>query len=340
LLSLVPVLAIVHAPSSAAGDDAWTDPFPGVQRLHRTTPTQDIHALVVDLCAPGVTVRATGPNERERTVPGFADAINAEAAINGDFFSFATYSPTGPAVHNGNVWGGDDNTFVAPLAFGPGEALLAPNGQQDGPPAWATEVVSGHPSIVVGGSIRENASYELCTARHPRTAAGLSEDRRTLVLAVVDGRATDRIGMTCAELAALMIELDAHDAVNLDGGGSSTMWLAGAGVINHPSDGVPRVVANHLAIRATGAGPSPFCVGAPEPPPAPTDPVLDPAVVEIAGDPETADEPSTGCRASRRDHTATWALAVLVAIGVTRRRVHGYNKPVTLPPRKRERTAG
>jgi hypothetical protein len=80
-----------------------------------------------------------------------------------------------------------------------------------------------------------------------------------MYLAVVDGRATGRAGMTCDELIALYQELGATDAVNLDGGGSSAMWLAGSGVVTYPSDGNERVVANHLAIRATGAGDAPNC---------------------------------------------------------------------------------
>ncbi len=65
--------------------------------------------------------------------------------------------------------------------------------------------------------------------------------------------------MTCDEMIALFQELGAADAVNLDGGGSSTMWLQGPGVVNFPSDGSARVVANHLAIRATGSGAAPHC---------------------------------------------------------------------------------
>ena len=74
------------------------------------------------------------------------------------------------------------------------------------------------------------------------------------------------------------------------------MWLSGRGVVNHPSDGSPRAVANHLAIRAIGAGPSPFCVAPPEPEPG--DPPVDAAVVDspAAGDP-VAEPPPAGCAA-------------------------------------------
>jgi MYXO-CTERM domain-containing protein len=68
---------------------------------------------------------------------------------------------------------------------------------------------------------------------------------------VVDGRqASLSVGMTCTELGNELKGLGAWNALNLDGGGSSTMYLAGTGVINSPSDGAERVVANHLAVFA------------------------------------------------------------------------------------------
>jgi hypothetical protein len=113
--------------------------------------------------------------------------------------------------------------------------------------------------LLVGGMGRDNNGDPLCTARHPRTALGFNADRSKLFLAVIDGRATNRIGMTCDEMETLFTGLGATDAVNLDGGGSSAMWLAGTGVVNNPSDGNQRVVANHLAIRATGSGEAKHC---------------------------------------------------------------------------------
>jgi exopolysaccharide biosynthesis protein len=89
-------------------------------------------------------------------------------------------------------------------------------------------------------------------ARHPRTAVGLTRDRRELILVVVDGRQPGwSVGMTLAELGALMRRLGAHTAVNLDGGGSSSFLYRparGAEVTNRPSDGGWRPVANQLAV--------------------------------------------------------------------------------------------
>jgi hypothetical protein len=251
--------AIGLVSSTALAADTWTTPHPGMRRLHRTTANQNINVLEIDLCAPGVSVRATKTGERQRTVSSFAALVGAEAAINGDFFSYENYSTNGPSMGGGAAWGGADHNYVAPVQFGANRVALPPHESTAGVEAWAREVVSGHPTLLVNNAARNNNGDGLCTARHPRTVLGLSADKRKLYLAVIDGRATNRVGMTCDEMITLMKGLGATDAVNLDGGGSSTMWVAGTGVLNFPSDGSQRVVANHLAIHATGSGGAPNC---------------------------------------------------------------------------------
>ena len=112
--------------------------------------------------------------------------------------------------------------------------------------------------LVESGENRGATAQVAPAVRHPRTAAGVTRDGRTLLLVVVDGRQPGwSIGATLPELAALMIEAGAWNAVNLDGGGSSAMWRrepGGAGrVLNRPSDRRVRPVANHLGIRVRGA---------------------------------------------------------------------------------------
>lgn len=259
LLALVASVLVVLASAPALAADAWSDPFPGVKRLHRQTSTQNINALVVDLCAPGVSLRGTASAERKKKTSTFGASVGAQAAINGDFFSYADYSTNGPSAHAGQIWGGADHSYVAPIAFGAARAEIYAHEAGGGPEPWAKEVVSGHPTVLWGGAKRDNNGDPLCTARHPRTAVGLSADRKKLVMAVVDGRKPNRLGFTCDELSALLAELGAADGMNLDGGGSSTMWMGGS-VISMPSDsGGERTVANHLALFATGSGPAAHC---------------------------------------------------------------------------------
>lgn len=237
--------------------DTWSDPLPGVRLLRRTTGApQRVFAMQIDLCRDGVSLRATKSDERQRTASSFGDHVGADAVINGDFFSYATYSTSGLSIGAGEAWPGtSDGGGNGVVAFGRGRAEVRRPADEVGTgEAWMRNVVSGHPGLVDGGVALAEDSGDLCTTRHPRTVAGISADGRTLVLAVVDGRSSTSVGMRCTELAALLAELGAHQAINLDGGGSSTMWMRGEGVLNSPSDGGQRVTANHLGLFASGTG--------------------------------------------------------------------------------------
>jgi len=95
------------------------------------------------------------------------------------------------------------------------------------------------------GTISRNAEM-----RHPRTAIGFSRDSSMLLLFTVDGRSENSGGMTLIELANVMRELGAWQALNFDGGGSTTMVVDGK-VVNRPSDKEgEREVGNALIVVA------------------------------------------------------------------------------------------
>lgn len=88
---------------------------------------------------------------------------------------------------------------------------------------------------------------------HPRTAVGTNAEGNKLFMVVVDGRSRRSGGMTMVQLARLMRDIGSSDAVNFDGGGSTTMVVREPGaaktrVINRPSDGSQRSVANGLGV--------------------------------------------------------------------------------------------
>jgi exopolysaccharide biosynthesis protein len=86
--------------------------------------------------------------------------------------------------------------------------------------------------------------------RHPRTSIGISKDGTVVILAVVDGRTRKSAGVSLPELANLMIGFGAYDAINMDGGGSSTMAIEGK-VVNAPSDAAgERPVSDALVVTA------------------------------------------------------------------------------------------
>ncbi len=120
-------------------------------------------------------------------------------------------------------------------------------------PVKLTQLVGGNLKIVDNGAYTGSTNTDV----HPRTAAGFSADHHILYLATVDGRVPGSYtGMSYRELADLMIYLGADQAVNLDGGGSSTMVVYGQ-IKNHPSDGPERAVANSLitvSVAPAGSG--------------------------------------------------------------------------------------
>ena len=105
-----------------------------------------------------------------------------------------------------------------------------------------TDMVGGDRIILKNGLVTDNDWAEW----HPRTAVGYSADKSKIYFCVVDGRSTKSIGVTTKQLADLMKSAGADAAINLDGGGSSCMYVNKLNVMNSGSDGVERAVANGL----------------------------------------------------------------------------------------------
>ena len=131
-------------------------------------------------------------------------------------------------------------------------------------PAASQEAVGGFPILLRNGELVPGldsaGGARFGPVRHPRTAVGIDEDGRRLWLVVVDGRQPGYSeGMTLRELALLLQELGAVEALNLDGGGSTAMVLAperrgsrraALRVVNRPSDQTgERAVGNALVVE-------------------------------------------------------------------------------------------
>lgn len=116
-------------------------------------------------------------------------------------------------------------------------------------------IVGGWPRILRDGvnvagdaATQEGTISRNAETRHPRTAIGYSRDGKTLWLFVVEGRTAASVGMTLVEMANVMKKLGAWQAMNFDGGGSTTMVIDGV-VVNTPSDPTgEREVGNALLL--------------------------------------------------------------------------------------------
>ena len=105
-------------------------------------------------------------------------------------------------------------------------------------PDWngVKHIISGGPYLIKNNEVYIDAAAEklnAITGRNPRTAIGITSDKN-LVLVTVDGREENSIGMTLGELAGFMKSIGCVEGMNLDGGGSSVMYING-NIVNNPS---------------------------------------------------------------------------------------------------------
>ena len=115
--------------------------------------------------------------------------------------------------------------------------------------------IEGASMLVSNGKIPDTFSYEpgIIASKNPRTMVGCTEDGKELIVVVADGRVAASLGLDTRESAELIQSLGAHDAINLDGGGSSAMVARSPGTktietVNTPSDSSMRKVINGLGI--------------------------------------------------------------------------------------------
>jgi len=136
----------------------------------------------------------------------------------------------------------------------PGDTVRVLLGFPPSPPGLRA-LAGGLPQLIRAGTPLldtpeglEGAGKEFATKRHPRTGIGFSRDSTMVKFVVVDGRQSQSVGMTLREFSELMLSLGLHHALNLDGGGSTTM-VVGDRVVNSPSDASgERPVANAILL--------------------------------------------------------------------------------------------
>lgn len=116
-----------------------------------------------------------------------------------------------------------------------------------------TEMVGGDVRILNQGTVTTEAIrwINTPTSRYPRSLAGISADGKRVVMATADGGAYSS-GVTYFEAADLMAALGCYDAIDLDGGGSTALYMSHTGIANRPRDGQERAVGNgfYFAIDA------------------------------------------------------------------------------------------
>ncbi len=120
----------------------------------------------------------------------------------------------------------------------------------------ALDIVSGNTMVVDNGRVvyRSSCSTNMCR-KEPRTAIGMTGNGRVILL-VVDGRTSVSEGFTLHRLGHWMRYLGIVNGVNLDGGGSAAMWIAGRGIVNHPTDSAGERPVSNAVVILPGADPN------------------------------------------------------------------------------------
>ncbi|MGA8806341.1 MAG: phosphodiester glycosidase family protein [Thermoanaerobaculia bacterium] len=245
--------AVLSILISAAAWADWTHVGPGVDYQEFRGDNYDVHVTRVDLTNDEIQIISTRQSEKGLKVSDFARREHALAAINGDYFD-ERFNPVGMTVGPCGEWDSVRKLRrEGYVAIGGNKAQIAKQSDVSldaEPEDWMEATVSGWPALIVSCKpvtpLPGSASFTLAT--HPRTAVGLSKDKKTLYLVVADGRRTGVPGFTLPQLAAFLSErLHACAAINLDGGGSSAMWVSDR-IVNRPADGVERPVGDHLAV--------------------------------------------------------------------------------------------
>ncbi|MEO1009476.1 MAG: phosphodiester glycosidase family protein [Planctomycetota bacterium] len=264
----------------------WRPVFVGVEHAELATDRPRpliVQVLRVDLHAPGLSLFATpgngdAPQETDgRMASAFLREFDLQAAINTHFFGPCCASRPGEpkdlislSVAQGELVSPHEpdrqqDAFLVHARDGEEHAsiFVAPDAAGAGPLA----ATGGEVAIGIGGRLVlwdgepagiATANEAFSTDRHPRTAIGLTSEQE-IVLVAVDGRQPGfSLGASLRELAEIMRRLGCVTAINVDGGGSTTMVIQtedeAPQLVNSPSGGTERVVGSHLGIRAARLG--------------------------------------------------------------------------------------
>jgi exopolysaccharide biosynthesis protein len=182
-----------------------------------------------------------------RTVSDFGKTSQALAAINGNFFDTKNggsedYIKVHDSVISTNkLWGTERARHQrAGLAIRKGKLRIA---KWDGSATWEAklkekDVLLTGPLLLWEGSRQPLDTGEFNHARHPRSAIA-TFGKKHVVFITIDGRNENAAGMSLYELADIMKWLKVQNGINMDGGGSTTLWISnqpGNGVVNYPTD--------------------------------------------------------------------------------------------------------
>ncbi|MDR0567710.1 MAG: phosphodiester glycosidase family protein [Spirochaetaceae bacterium] len=220
----------------------WQDFEPGIAYFAGTIqrPSLKLKALRIDLTDPSIGFIASGREPvdgvlREGVIPSvkitsFVKRYHCIAGINANPFSPVSGREgearkiDGITVSQGTVVAGPHSWYDALVFYRDGRAAIVSQRELE-TLEDIENAVGGFHLVLRDGAVADRLLNQQKPPRHPRSAAGLSADGKTLYLLVIDGRQIGSVGATEAEIAAILQRLGAADGLNFDGGGSTALAL-------------------------------------------------------------------------------------------------------------------
>jgi exopolysaccharide biosynthesis protein len=177
----------------------------------------------------------------------FGKTAKAIAALNGTFFDIKNGGSVDFLKVNGKII--NENRIQNDKRAVHQKAAIVLEGRElkiekwDGQPTWESSLLSDDimlsgPLLIFKNRIEPVDSSAFTYTRHPRTAIVVTNTNRVLFI-TVDGRDPNAAGMSLIELGKVLKWLNAKDGINLDGGGSTSLWIHNqpvGGIVNYPSD--------------------------------------------------------------------------------------------------------
>ncbi len=241
------------APGIIYTEIVYTDKNSANVRAYAISIKPGAATILTTMPSDSAETKGTVANMKKQLTSAISNGKNVIAGVNADFFDMGgTNVMRGLCIKDGVfISGTGDRPWFG--ITNDGDAVMGTSAEYTNyKDKLFTAVGGSHIILKNGGTDNLSIGTEFSDTRHPRTAAGVTSDG-TVVLIVVDGRQPEiSNGASLADLAYIMSTLDCVNAINLDGGGSSTFILKNEkGELvteNSPSAGALRAVANGLMV--------------------------------------------------------------------------------------------
>ena len=281
--------ALADAQAQTVSQSGYTPIFQGISEETATLSGSTVgggtayaYVMQIDLNAPGISFTTspgaagdtpnagTGNEVITQTTSQFMSASGVQVAMNAGYFSCPCVTNAsnaeyidGLAVSNGKLVSSDQSGYVDLLLTANNQVSLAAGGSAN--LTGVNNAVAGSGYVVQNGVNTGTKINSSSTSEDPRAMIGLSQNGQYLYLVTVDSGAADGAGVNGTQLGTLALDLGLYNAINMDGGGSTSVVVQGANgqpsVLENPYTGAERYDGNSIGVFAQPLAPVPLPPG-------------------------------------------------------------------------------